>query len=90
MQKIDATETGLIVQFVPNPPIDPMKIIKLIQTKRQFKLAGPDRLKYEKNKLDAVKDRIGAIKEWCANSADHDIYTLNHRGRREHKDSTEN
>ena len=62
MQKIDATETGLIVQFVPNPPIDPMKIIKLIQTKRQFKLAGPDRLKYE-NKLDAVKDRINAIKE---------------------------
>ncbi|MEW5789709.1 MAG: transcription-repair coupling factor [Pseudomonadota bacterium] len=37
------------IQFVPNPPIDPMKLIKLIQTRREFKLAGPDRLKIEKS-----------------------------------------
>ena len=36
------------IQFVPNPPVDPMKLIKLIQSKREYKLAGQDRLKIEK------------------------------------------
>ena len=36
------------VQFIPSPPIDPMKLIKLIQTRREYRLAGPDRLKIEK------------------------------------------
>jgi transcription-repair coupling factor (superfamily II helicase) len=37
------------IQFVPNPPVDPMKLIKLIQTRREYKLAGPDRLKITKD-----------------------------------------
>ncbi|MDQ3261054.1 MAG: hypothetical protein M3Q00_09780, partial [Pseudomonadota bacterium] len=33
------------LQFIPNPPIDAVRIIQLIQRNRNYKLAGPDRLK---------------------------------------------
>ncbi len=42
--KIDAGPDSLKVQFMPQPPIDPIKIITLIQTKRNYKLSGPDKL----------------------------------------------
>ncbi len=42
--KIDAGADSLKVQFQPQPPIDPLKIITLIQTRRNFKLSGQDRL----------------------------------------------
>lgn len=42
--KIDAGPDNLKVQFHPQPPIDPMKIITLIQTRRNYRLSGPDRL----------------------------------------------
>lgn len=47
--KIDASETGILIQFTPNPPIDPGHIIRLVQNNRHYKLAGPDRLKVEGN-----------------------------------------
>ncbi|NLR75833.1 transcription-repair coupling factor [Leeia aquatica] len=62
VSKLDATENGINLQFVPNPPIDPMKIITLIQSKRHYKLAGPDRLKVE-SKLPELGVRIARIKE---------------------------
>ncbi|MHB9117254.1 MAG: transcription-repair coupling factor [Burkholderiales bacterium] len=43
--KIDASTASLQLQFIPNPPIDPMKIITLIQSRRDHKLNGPDKLK---------------------------------------------
>jgi transcription-repair coupling factor (superfamily II helicase) len=45
--KLDASSEAIQVQFVPSPPIDPMKIIKLIQTKRHYKLVGQDKLRIE-------------------------------------------
>ncbi|WP_018150211.1 transcription-repair coupling factor [Leeia oryzae] len=60
--KLDATEVGISVQFVANPPIDPMKIITLIQTKRHYKLAGQDKLRVE-SKLPEIGVRIARIKE---------------------------
>ncbi|MFA7240501.1 MAG: transcription-repair coupling factor [Sulfuricellaceae bacterium] len=42
--KIDAGPDNLRVQFVPQPPIDPMKIIALIQSRRNVKMNGPDKL----------------------------------------------
>jgi transcription-repair coupling factor (superfamily II helicase) len=47
---------------VPQPPIEPMKIIKLIQTKRNYKLAGQDRLRIEAS-LPDLKARVAAIRE---------------------------
>ncbi|MEO8600442.1 MAG: TRCF domain-containing protein, partial [bacterium] len=43
--KIDAHDDAALLQFMPNPPIDAMRIIELIQNNRNFKLSGPDKLK---------------------------------------------
>jgi transcription-repair coupling factor (superfamily II helicase) len=58
--KIDAAADNLLVQFVPNPPIDPARIIRLIQQKPGCKLAGPDRLRLTAN-MPEVQDRVGNI-----------------------------
>lgn len=63
--RIDASENAIQIQFVPKPPIDPMKIIKLIQTKRNYKLAGPDRLRIEV-KLPELKARVAEIRKTFA------------------------
>ena len=43
--KIDAHGESLQLQFKPNPPIDAMRIIELIQKNRHIKLNGQDKLK---------------------------------------------
>ncbi|MHA4871228.1 transcription-repair coupling factor [Duganella sp. PWIR1] len=43
--KIDAHTEAASLQFMPKPPIDPMRIIELIQKNRQIKLNGQDKLK---------------------------------------------
>ncbi|MDP2265328.1 MAG: transcription-repair coupling factor [Thiobacillus sp.] len=45
IMKVDANEDSILVQFIPQPPIDPGRIIQLIQTRRDIKLAGEDRLR---------------------------------------------
>ncbi len=47
---------------MPKPPVDPMKIINLIQTRRNFKLAGQDKLRIEANTADAAA-RVALIKQ---------------------------
>jgi transcription-repair coupling factor (superfamily II helicase) len=58
--KIDASSGGITLQFIPNPPIDPMKIIQMIQSKPGCKLAGPDRLKVSLE-MPEVKNRVEEI-----------------------------
>jgi hypothetical protein len=31
---VDASSEAIVIQFVPNPPIDPMKVITMIQSKQ--------------------------------------------------------
>jgi transcription-repair coupling factor (superfamily II helicase) len=59
--KLDASSEAISVQFIPNPPIDPMKIITMIQSKRHIKLNGPDKLKIEL-KYGDLAQRVLAIK----------------------------
>jgi transcription-repair coupling factor (superfamily II helicase) len=59
--RIDATDSAIQLQFVPKPPIDPSKIIRLIQTKRHYKLAGQDRLRIEADMPDE-QARVAAIR----------------------------
>ncbi len=47
--RLSVSSEGANIQFEPNPPIDPIKLIKLIQTRREYKLAGQDKLKIEKD-----------------------------------------
>jgi transcription-repair coupling factor (superfamily II helicase) len=44
--KVDASNDSIVLQFVPKPPIDPGRIIHLIQTRRDVKLAGENRLRW--------------------------------------------
>jgi transcription-repair coupling factor (superfamily II helicase) len=61
--KVDASSEAIQIQFVPNPPIDPTKIITLIQSKRHVKMAGQDKLRIEL-KYGDLHQRVLAIKNF--------------------------
>lgn len=63
IMKLDASSEGIQIQFIPNPPIDPVRIITLIQTKRQYKLNGRDKLKIELKYSD-ITQRVMAVKNF--------------------------
>jgi len=60
--KLDATASQLTVQFCPNPPIEPIRIIELIQKNRHFKLAGQDKLAVVRH-MPTLKERVDAVKD---------------------------
>ena len=59
--KIDAHSEAANLQFMPKPPIDPMRIIHLIQNQRHIKLNGQDKLKITANMPDLAA-RVNQIK----------------------------
>ncbi|MDM4765790.1 transcription-repair coupling factor [Pelomonas sp. SE-A7] len=62
VQKIDAAPTVMNINFRPNPPIDAMRVIELVQKNRNIKLVGNDKLRIDKA-LSDPKDRAQAIRE---------------------------
>jgi transcription-repair coupling factor (superfamily II helicase) len=60
--KIDAGEAAISLQFVPNPPIDAMRIIEMVQKHKHVKLAGQDKLRIESRSPDLAV-RVSTIKE---------------------------
>jgi transcription-repair coupling factor (superfamily II helicase) len=60
--KIDAGPAVINIHFRPNPPIDPMRIIELVQKNRNVKLAGNDKLRIERAYPDA-KDRAQYVRD---------------------------
>jgi transcription-repair coupling factor (superfamily II helicase) len=62
IQKLDASEAAIQIGFIKNPPIDPVKIIMLIQSKKGYRLAGQDKLRVE-TQIDDVAQRIVRVKE---------------------------
>ncbi|MCK9382954.1 MAG: transcription-repair coupling factor [Sulfuritalea sp.] len=62
LAKLDAGPAAIQLQFVPNPPIDPARIIRLLQSDRSFKLAGQDKLLWKKETAN-LKDRVAAVRE---------------------------
>jgi transcription-repair coupling factor (superfamily II helicase) len=65
ISKVDASSDAIGIQFVPNPPIDPMKIITLIQSKRHIKMSGQDKLRIE-IKHEDLQQRVAATKNFFA------------------------
>ncbi|MCA1978498.1 MAG: transcription-repair coupling factor [Thiobacillus sp.] len=65
IHKLDVSSDGMSVQFVPKPPVDPGKILALIQGKAGYKLAGPDRLKLV-TPLPDLPRRLGAVTAFLA------------------------
>ena len=60
--KIDAAPMVMNIGFRPNPPIDAMKVIELVQKNKNIKLVGNDKLRIDKA-LSDPKDRAQAIRE---------------------------
>ena len=53
--KIDAGPKLMSVAFRPNPPVDPMAIVSLVQKNRHIKLAGNDKLRVEREVPEAAQ-----------------------------------
>jgi transcription-repair coupling factor (superfamily II helicase) len=60
--KVDAGPDSIVFQFVKDPPIDPARIIQLIQTRRNFKLSGQDRLRIEESHAQ-VNARVVRVRD---------------------------
>ncbi|HEY0821395.1 MAG TPA: transcription-repair coupling factor [Rhizobacter sp.] len=60
--KIDAGRSAMVISFRPNPPIDAMRIIELVQKNRHIKLAGNEKLRIERETPDP-KDRAQLIRD---------------------------
>ena len=60
--KLDASSAQIVVQFEPNPPIEPIRIIHLIQKDRNYNLAGQDKLLL-KRPCPTLADRVAAVKD---------------------------
>jgi len=65
IKKIDASPLSIQIQFIPNPPIDPMKIIRLIQSSKHIQLNGQDKLKIlpqKENDFQKLEQRLEHIR----------------------------
>ena len=60
--KIDANPRQMSITFRPNPPIDALRIIELVQKNRHVKLAGNDKLRIEREYADP-KDRAQHVRD---------------------------
>jgi transcription-repair coupling factor (superfamily II helicase) len=60
--KVDAAPGVINITFKPNPPIEPMRIIELIQKNRHIKLAGNEKLRIERELLEP-KDRAQMVRD---------------------------
>jgi transcription-repair coupling factor (superfamily II helicase) len=63
--KLDAAEQAIVIVFAPKPPIPPEAIIKLIQSRKDAKLAGQDRLRITTTSED-LASRLQKIREVLA------------------------
>ncbi|NOT99313.1 MAG: transcription-repair coupling factor [Sideroxydans sp.] len=63
ISKVDASSDSIVIQFIPEPPIDPMKIITMIQSKRHIKMSGQDKLKIDL-KYGDLQQRVLAIRNF--------------------------
>jgi transcription-repair coupling factor (superfamily II helicase) len=65
--RIDAAAEAIVIGFVPKPPIDPTRIIALIQRRKDARMSGPDRIRFtvQTPDLDArvrlLREIIGAL-----------------------------
>ena len=59
--KIDAHSEAALLQFEPTPPIDPIRIIDLIQKNRNIKLSGQDKLRITVSMPDLAA-RVAQVK----------------------------
>jgi len=61
--KIDAAPSGIVVQFTPQPNVDPKKVLALVQSSRIYRLPGPDRVKIDMKHED-LKQRANEVRQF--------------------------
>ncbi|MEO8929375.1 MAG: TRCF domain-containing protein, partial [Caldimonas sp.] len=62
VSRIDAGEKATAITFAPAAPIDPLRIIELVQKNRHIKLAGNDKLRIERAAPD-VRERVQLVRD---------------------------
>lgn len=62
VMKVDAAPKLMVISFRPNPPVDALKIIELVQKNRHIKLAGNDKLRIERDTPEP-RDRAQLIRD---------------------------
>ena len=62
VQKVEAAPGVITITFQPNPPVDPMAIIRLIQKNPHIKLAGNEKLRIERA-LEKPLDRAMLVRD---------------------------
>jgi transcription-repair coupling factor (superfamily II helicase) len=60
--KVDAAPGVITITFKKDPPIEPMRIIEMIQKNKHIKLAGNEKLRIERA-LPEVKDRAQMVRD---------------------------
>lgn len=60
--KVDATAGVILISFRPNPPVDPLRILDLLQKNRDIKLAGNEKLRIERA-LPNPADRAHMVRD---------------------------
>ena len=60
--KIDANPKLMNISFRPNPPVDAMKIIELVQKNRSIKLVGNDKLRIDRE-IAEPRDRAQYVRD---------------------------
>jgi len=63
VQKIDASACGIVVQFIPQPPVDSRRVLSLVQNNRIYRLPGPDRVRIEMKHED-MKLRSNEVRQF--------------------------
>jgi transcription-repair coupling factor (superfamily II helicase) len=63
VQKIDAAPSGIVVQFMPDPPVDARRVLQLVQSNRIYRLPGPDRVRIEMKHED-LKLRSNEVRQF--------------------------
>ncbi|MBX3672067.1 MAG: transcription-repair coupling factor [Burkholderiales bacterium] len=66
--RIDASPAAIAVQFAPDTPVDPRRVIALVQSGGPYRLPGPDRVRIERAHAD-LKARAAEVRHFLARLA---------------------
>ncbi|MBK6980476.1 MAG: transcription-repair coupling factor [Betaproteobacteria bacterium] len=59
--RIDASPAAIVVQFVPDPPVDGRRIISLVQSGGRYRMPGPDRVRIEAA-IEDLRERAAEVR----------------------------
>ncbi|MGB7541070.1 MAG: transcription-repair coupling factor, partial [Burkholderiales bacterium] len=60
--RVDAAPEFIQLQFVPHPPLDPARVLALVQMQRGWKLSGPNKLRVERV-TGELPERAAAVRQ---------------------------